>query len=151
MAVTEKHVATLTAQLAGQKEEYKRLYAELTPEEVGYEYSALVAAAVAIAVDRRFAVNGEIAENKEVIDFVAELRSRAVQVAEIVDPTVAEQLILQNLGKGDISSFDTKSVFTTQIVVLVGLVTDEQFDEAGLTSFMQTARQVADQWIASDQ
>ncbi|GGQ30594.1 hypothetical protein BKA00_002873 [Actinomadura coerulea] len=151
MSVTDKQVATLTAQLAGRMDEYKRLYAELDPEEVGHGYSALVGAAAAIAVDRRFVKDDEIADRREVIDYVAELRSRSAEAAKDLEPVVAEQLILHNLGKGDISNFDARILFPTQIIVLAGLVADEQYGEAELTSFIQTARQVADHWIANDQ
>jgi hypothetical protein len=151
MSVSDKHAATLTAQLAGRIDEYKRLYAELDPEEVGHEYSALVGAATAIAIDRRFVKDGKIASDEEVIDFVAELRSRSPETAETLEPVVAEQLVLQNLGKGDISQFDARVLFTTQIIVLAGIVADEQFEESELASFIQTARQVADHWIANDQ
>lgn len=149
MSVTDKQVAALTAQLAGRGDEHKRLFAELDAEEVGFGYSALVGAAVALAVDRRFVENGEIADRKAVIDFVAELRSRTLKAAEALDPTVAEQLILQNLGKGDISTLDNKTVFGAQIIVLAGLIADEQFSEAELTSFMATVRGVAETWVSN--
>ncbi|SPT57125.1 hypothetical protein [Actinomadura madurae] len=148
MTVTDKQVATLTAQLAGRHEEYKRLYAELDPEEVGFGYSALVGAAAAIAIDRRFAKDNEVAGDAEVIDFVGDLRSRDIATAETLDPAIAEQLILHNLGKGDISNFDSKALFSTQIIILAGLIADEKLSETELTAFIEKARRVAETWTA---
>jgi hypothetical protein len=151
MAVTDEHVAALHAQLAGRGEEHKRLYAELDPDEVGYEYSALVAAAVFEAIDRRFVIDGKIASDPEVIDFVAALRSRTADVAEKLDPSIAERLIFHSLGKGEIEDIDQKVFFGAQIIVLAGLIADAELSADELKSFMDTARGIANDWISRDQ
>src|SRR5690606_17276503 len=97
MTVTDKQVAALHAQLAGRGEEHKRLFDELDADEVGHGYSALVAAAVFEAIERRFVKNGKVADDAEVIQFIAELRSKNADVAEKLDPVIAERLIFHSL------------------------------------------------------
>ncbi|MGW2308390.1 hypothetical protein [Actinomadura luteofluorescens] len=150
MAVTDKQAATLHAQLAGRIEDHNRLFEELTPEEVGYEYSALIAAGVFEAIGRRFIRGEETASDQEVTKFVADLRSRTPAAAENLDPVVAERLIRHSLGRGDIDDIDRKIFFGAQIIVLGGLVADEDFGEAELDSFMATVRETADDWISRD-
>lgn len=150
MTVTEKQVATLRAQLAGHGEEHNRLFAELDPEEVGHGYSALVAAAVYEAIDRRFARDGKIADDASVIGFVANLRSRTGEVAEKLDPAIAERLIFHSLGKGEIDDIDRDVFFQTQILVLAGLIADADLSEPELNSFMQVTREIADDWMSRE-
>ncbi|XRQ13857.1 hypothetical protein ACN3XK_24115 [Actinomadura welshii] len=150
MTVTDKQVAALHAQLAGRGEEHKRLFAELDADEVGYGYSALVAAAVYEAIERRFVRDGKIADDSEVIDFVANLRSRTADVAEDLDPVIAERLIFHSLGKGEINDIDQKVFFGTQILVLAGLIADAGLSEAELDSFMNVARGIAEDWTSRD-
>lgn len=150
MTVTDKQVAALHAQLAGRGEEHKRLFDELDADEVGYGYSALVAAAVFEAIDRRFVRDGKIAEDAEVIDFVADLRSRTADVADDLDPVIAERLIFHSLGKGEIDDIDQTVFFGTQILVLAGLIADANLNEGELESFMNVARSIAEDWTSRD-
>lgn len=150
MTVTDKQVAALHAQLAGRGEEHKRLFAELDADEVGHGYSALVAAAVFEAIERRFVKNGKVADDAEVIQFIAELRSKNADVAEKLDPVIAERLIFHSLGKGEIDDIDRTVFFGTQILVLAGLIADANLDEDELESFMSTAREIAEDWTSSD-
>ncbi|WP_141584420.1 hypothetical protein [Actinomadura sp. WMMA1423] len=150
MPVTDKQAATLHAYLAGRTEEHDRLYAELTREEVGYEFSALLAAAVFEAIGRRFIKGEEIASDQDVVKFVADLRSRTSATAAVLDPTVAERLICHSLGRGDVDDIDDKTVFGAQFILLAGLIVDEEFTEDELESFIATARSIADDWIARD-
>ena len=150
MTVTDKQVAALHAQLAGQGEEHKRLFAELDADEVGHGYSALVAAAVFEAIDRRFVKDGKVADDTEVIDFVGRLRSRTADVADNLDPVIAERLILHSLGKGEISDIDQKVFFGAQILVLAGLIADAELSEGELDSFMNVARGIAEDWTSRE-
>lgn len=52
------------------------------------------------------------------------------------------------LGDGSIAGLDDETVIGTQILILSALVSDEQFDDAGLDQFMAEVRKLADQWAS---
>jgi hypothetical protein len=148
MPVTDHQVAVLRAQLKGNSEEHKRLADQLTPEEANKEYTALVAGAFIEAVERRFLKNGKAAEKSEVVDFVADIRQADNEMANIIDPQIAEGLILYLLKKGDLVDADKNKAFGHQIVLLASLVAREQFTDAQLDAFLVEARTLADQMLA---
>lgn len=141
MPVTDDQVATLRAYLEGDFESHKRLHGQLDPVAARTGYTALIAAAFFEAVDRRFAKNGADAD---VVEFVGSVRSRSERLANELDPGIAERLIRHSLGEGSISDVDDDTVVRTQIVLLAGLIADEQLDNAGLDEFMATARMLGD-------
>lgn len=145
MAVTDEQVATLKALFAGDVEEHKRLLAGLDPRSASIGYSALITAGFFEAVDRRFAATGTVAD---VIQFVADVRARADEIAQDLDPTLAERIIRHALGDGSIDDLDDRAVFSAQMVLLGALIGDEQLDEEGLDAFLAEVRAVADEWTA---
>lgn len=138
MPIADDQVAALHAYLAGDLDTYRRLHGQLDPIAARTGYTALIAGAFFEAVDRRFAKNG--AEPDDVVQFVASLRSRSERLANEVDPGIAERIIRHSLGIGSIEDLDDETVVQMQIVVLAGIVADEQFDPAELDKFMTTAR-----------
>jgi hypothetical protein len=143
MAIGDDQVATLRAHLAGEFEEYERRWEQLDKEAARTEYTALVAAAFFEAVDRRFAKDGTVAD---VIDFVGDVRSRSEELSDAIDPRIAERLIRHALGDGSIGDIGDETMGSTQMLLLVALIADEQLDDAGLDEFMTEVRAVADEW-----
>jgi hypothetical protein len=144
-AVTEEHVATLRAQLAGDSEEYERRWQGLDEESTRTGYSALVAAAFVEAVDRRFANKGTDAD---VIEFVGDVRTRSERVERQLDPRSAERMIRAVYTDEEIDDLDGRTKGATQMLLLAALVADEKFDDVGLDQFLAGARALADAWTS---
>lgn len=145
MAITAEEVATLRAYLKSDFAEHDRLHAQLDPVAAQTGYSALISAAFVEAVERRFAPSGSASE---VIEFVAEVRSRSEGLSEDIDQRVAECLILAVYTEEEIDDIDGKKRLATQFLLLTALILDEQLDDAGLDDFLDKARALAEQWIA---
>jgi hypothetical protein len=145
MMVTDEQVATMRAQLAGNVEEYKRLWAQLDRDSLKIGYTALITGAFFEAVERRFAQAGTIAD---VIEFVSDVRSGSDEVAEKIDARTAERLILAVYTDEQIDDLNANIAIRTQMLLLAALVADEQFDDAGLDDFLAKARSQADHLLS---
>lgn len=147
MAITDKQVAVLRAQLTGKIDEHRRLAKQLTTEEANTQYAALVAAAFIEAVERRFMKDGKAADDADVIDFVAQVRGLDDEMPDIIDPQIAESLIFHLLEKGTVVDADPDTKFGHQIVLLASLVGEEQFSGAELEEFLSDARSLANELL----
>ncbi|GGT94396.1 hypothetical protein [Actinomadura citrea] len=145
MPVSSDQVATLRAQLSGQADEHRRLLRQLDPEQAKQGYAALVAAAFVVAVERRFRQGEIIADDSEVIEFVASARERSDDSAEIINPDVAEKMILTLLGRGSIATLDENTKLEHQIILLAALIGQAQLDDPELDAFIAEARTLADE------
>ncbi|MEV0662977.1 hypothetical protein ACIBI3_25235 [Actinomadura luteofluorescens] len=145
MPVLAEQLATLRAQLAGQVDEHRRLLHRLDPEQAKLGYAALVAAAFVVAVERRFRQGKHAANDAQVIDFVASVREKDDDSAEIVNPKVAESMILTLLGRGSVDTIGENTMFEHQIMLLAALIGQAQFDESELDAFMAEAASLANQ------
>jgi hypothetical protein len=145
MPVTDEQVATLRAHLAGDAEEYQRLWGRLDRDAAKTGYMALLAAAFFEAVDRRFAKDGTVAD---VVEFVGDLRARLGENADEVDPTVAERLIRDALGDETTADLDEDTIVATKVILLTALISDEQLDEARMDEFMATSRALGDRLMS---
>ncbi|MGP4027890.1 hypothetical protein [Actinomadura sp. 3N407] len=151
MAITDDQVAALRAQLAGRVDEHKRLLDELDPEAANVGYVALVGAAFFEAARRRFLKDGRAAEDIEIIDFVAGVRERGEDLARSIDAGVAETLIkvaIQRLPPEDRQRIDDKTAYGHQILLLAGLVSDEEFSSEELDEFMHKARYLGEEMLS---
>jgi hypothetical protein len=144
MSVTDQQVATLRAMLSGNRAEHKRLVAQLDRQSDGLGYSGLVTAAFIKAVDRRF---GKASTRTDVIEFVAEARSRSDEIAETVDPRVGERLIRKVVSDESTDDIDARTSATAKLLLLAALIADEELDGAELDKFIADARQLADYLI----
>lgn len=144
MAVTDEQVAALRAQLQGKSDEHLRWLDQLEQRGETDGYVALVTGAFFEAVDRRFIQDGKVAEEPEVIEFIAATRAAHPNVADELDPSVAEPVLLHALGKGSVQGIDGAKVFKTQILLMGALVGDADLDEAELEAFLAKARAEAD-------
>jgi len=139
--ITPRPVAALRAQLSGNSPEHRRLISEFSGRDDRVAYSALVHAAFLDAVARRFTRQ---TQPSEVIEYVADVRSRTDEIAAAVDPKASEQLILEALGSGTTDGIDTKTSSTAMLFLLTALIADEHLDSAALDQFIATARTTAD-------
>lgn len=146
MPVTEQQVAPLRAQLAADIDEHRRLFAQLSDDEINREYRLLATAAFCVATERRFPAGSVLSD---VIEFVGDARSRTESMAA-VDPRIAERLILAIVSDEDIDDIDPKTGFETQLLLLAVMTADARYDAAGLEDFLTEARKLADAWLASD-
>lgn len=144
MPVTDEQVATLRAQLKGNLAEHRRLLSELDPEEAKVGYSALIAAAFIEAAERRFLRDDRPADESEIIEFVAKARETDDEMPDIINPQLAESMILHLLGKGQIIDADENTKLGHQIILLATLVGEEEFTDAELETFLHGARSLAD-------
>jgi hypothetical protein len=144
MPVTDEVVAPLRAQLAGKPEEHQQLFALLDPVSVRTVYRALVMAAFFLATERRFAKG---TGDAEVIEFVSDVRSRSVSLAQAIDPRTAERIIQAVYTNEQIDDIDPRKAWEIQLLLLAGLIGDEQLDDAGLENFLSQARKLADQML----
>ncbi|TMQ95904.1 hypothetical protein ETD83_21945 [Actinomadura soli] len=148
MTVTDDQVAALRAQLAGQGDEHYRLFNQLDPQAANIGYVALVAGAFFEAVRRRFIKDGSPADDAEIIDFVTSVRLRLEESESKLDPNVGETMIKIALGKlppearknigGDVG-------YGTQILLLAGLIADEDLTSNELDEFLARARYFAEE------
>jgi hypothetical protein len=145
MPVTDTQAAALRAQLAGQADEHKQLFAQLDWGTEGTAFTALIDAGFFKAVDQRFSAATTPAD---VIAYVGDVRSRFTEAASAIDPETAERLILKVLGRGSAASLDPVTAFRARQFLLAALIADQHLDDAGLDDFMAQARKLADQWLA---
>lgn len=146
MAVTDRQAATLRAQLAGKRDAHKQMFSKLDWPTEGLAYVALMDAAFFKAVGQRFGGGGSTTD--DVVNYVADVRSRLDAAADAIDPSAAERLILKVLGYGSIKDLDGTVAFRAKNFLLAALIADEQLDDPGLDEFMTQARKLADQWLA---
>jgi hypothetical protein len=142
MPVTDDQVATLRALLANDRDRHEQLYAGLDRAEVGKGYNALVTASFAQAASRRF---GSSYTQADIITFVGSLRARSENVSQALDPDAAERVLNAALGDASTQGISRENKATAQILLLMGLIADEQLDDAGLDAFLADARKLADQ------
>jgi hypothetical protein len=144
MPVTDEQEATLHAQLAGNFDEYVRLLDTLDPAAARTGYSALVSAAFSLAAETRFP---EGTPDAEIIDYVADIRSRSERTAAI-DPVTAERVLRTITADEEIDDIDRRASFQTQRFLLAALIADARLDAQELNDFMLRARRRADRWLA---
>jgi len=144
MPVTDEQVATLHAQLAGRREEHRRLLGELDREAAQTGYNALVTAAFSVAVVKRFPKDTTPAM---VIEFVGDIRSASDNAAR-QDARTLERVLLAATSDQDISDIDPRIRFQARVVLLAGMIHDLQLDPDGLDRFMREARTLADKLLA---
>jgi hypothetical protein len=144
MTITDKHVDVLRAQLTGQHDEHLRLVRGLDPDEANREYAALVAGAFIVAVERRFIRDENFADESEVIDFVAQVRAKNADMPDVIDPQLAESLILHLLEKGAVKEADADTKFRHQLLLLAALAGEEQLTGDALDAIISEARSIAE-------
>jgi hypothetical protein len=148
MPTTDDQVATLHALLAGRREEHRQLLNQLDLPSANTGYSALLAAGLFEAVERRFITDGKVADSAEVISFVASVRERGDEMPDLINPEIAERIIFRMLDQGEpVSNVDADTIVRHQIILLAGLIGDANLSESELREFMQKIRVDADELL----
>lgn len=140
MKVTDQHVAALRALLT-RADEFERLVAPLEQaEDLGFPL--LLAAAFHEAVGKKFSSTWRVSD---VIRYVAAVRARAVDEDYQIDPLAAERLIRWALGdrSARVDELDDAAK-SSQVILLVDLISEAELDDAGLDEFLTRARERAE-------
>jgi hypothetical protein len=145
MPVSDDQVATLRALLSDDMDRYRQLFSGLDRAEARQGYSALVTAAFAEAVERRF---GTGYQGADIVEFVASVRSSSDQVAAELDPDVAERVIRVVLEDASVDDLSRDAITGAQLLLLIGLIADAQLDSEGMDQFLAEARKLADQLMS---
>lgn len=144
--MTAQSIAALRAQLSGSSSEHQRLVREFSGRGDRVAYSALVNAAFLEAVGRRFTKQSK---DSDVIEYVADVRSRIDEIADAVDPRAGEQIIFEALGRGTADGIDSRTSATARMFLLTALIADERLDAHALDQFIAKARTTADYLLNS--
>lgn len=137
-------MTALRTLLTGNFNEHQRVIAEINQSGRWRGYNELITAAFFEAVDRRFGARYAL---PDIVEYVAEVRTRSPNPDRGIDPSVAERLIRMALGEGITHGVDKKTLIHTEGALLVALVSDEQLDDAALDAFLAKARAIADRVI----
>lgn len=128
---TSGPVAALTYLMAGQVGAHDRRVGRFTDVDRQH-YIDLLSALFVLCVDRRFRRDDQGA----VIRFVASVRERFDPDRTMVDPRVAESLLLAALGGHDTLPATAENV-AVQTLLTVALVSDEQPSPAGYDALLR--------------
>lgn len=131
MVTASQPVTALTFLLAGQVGAHDRRVQRFTDAERQH-YLDLLSGLFVLCVDRRFRRDDPAA----VIRFVASVRERFDPERTLIDPTVAENLLLAALGGHDTLPATAENV-TVQTLLTVALVSDEQPSPAGYDTLLR--------------
>lgn len=138
MTVSDDQVAAMRAYLSGNQDEFRRLNGSLDRSKEGLRtYGCFITGAFFEAVSLRFT---ERTTRNEVIDYVADLRSRSDNVAEELDPEKAERMIMMVISDDDVDDLSSSERIGLEMILIAGLVTDAGLDAAGLETFLEKAR-----------
>lgn len=142
MSISDQQVVVLRALLARDFDEHRKLYAKLDRDGIRTGYAPLISAAFCLAAEHRFAGSSRA----DIIEFVADARSRADSARTVIDPAAAERIIHAVTGdEDDITDINPNKRLEIQMTLLGALVADESLDSAGLDEFLAAARKLADQ------
>jgi hypothetical protein len=147
MPITDEQVAVLRAQLTGNRAEHLRLMEQLDSNEANEFYPALIAAAFFEAAEQYFIKDGEVADDAQIIDFVAQMRERSDESADLINTSLAESMIRDLLGKGEMIEVEPGIKLGHQIVIVAAIVGERQFTSAELDAFLQSARSLAEELL----
>lgn len=145
MTVSADQVAAMRAYLSGNQDEFRRLNRSLDKSKAASRsYQALITATFVEAVEQRF--NAQTTRN-EVIDYVADLRSRDDEIAEVLDPDRAERMIMTVIADENVDDLSGNERIDLAMLLVAGFVADANFSEAELEAFMEKSRAFADELL----
>ena len=146
MPVTDDIVAAFRAYLSEDTEQWHRRLTALDLDNApatSRAHFAFLTALFAMAVERRFTVN---TTRDEIIDFVADLRSRDEKIAERLDPDATERMIAMvfddSVETDDIPRMQTIGI---RMGVLTLIIREGGLDSAELEDFLEKSRAFANE------
>lgn len=140
--VPDEIVAAFRAYLSGDKERWTARNAALDRSKPGRRaYKAFLIAMFVTAVGRRF---GRGPRWSHIVEFVADLRSRDDELADMLDPEETERMI-ERAGEGTVHLDDAgKRSVEIWMAVLTAIIRDESLAPAELDVFLERARTYAE-------
>ena len=141
MFITDDHVNALRAMLSGEMDEAEELIEIIGHSDYFWHFNVVIASAFALAVYRRF---GQGYSVPGVIRFIADERARQDDSADDFDPRVAEQLVLSVFTSEPVHGLDDEAKADIQIALLLGMIEDENLDDAELDLFIDDVRKTAE-------
>jgi hypothetical protein len=147
--ITDEYVAALRAFLTGDGT-YERLSEYLQARDgqlSGDHFSALTGMALCTAARRRFPAGYT---NADVIRLVGQVRGRAGDPSDNVDPLVAEAVLRGALGDAAAAENLDQAAMAMAIpaLLLILLEQNDVADDEGVDSFLADIRPLADAWLA---
>lgn len=143
--ISAEQMTALRTLLTGNLDEHRQVIAEMDQGGGWRGYNELITAAFFEAVDRRFGTRYTL---PDIVEYVADVRTRFRDPNRGIDPNIAERLIRKALGEGTTRGIDKKTLLHTEGVLLVALIVDEQFDDDAMDAFLAEARALADRWTS---
>lgn len=141
MTEGDKPLAALKAMLLGDGGSYKQAVSSLSTAE-GEDFLVLLSAAFLEMSDRTF---GAEPTSAAVVEWVGEIRSRSEPSAQVIDPAIAEKVILFALGLDDGDELSGKQVSDAQLLLLPILTHEQQLDGAAIDGLLSAARELTRQ------
>lgn len=138
-------MAALRALVSGDVDASARLARRVVEDGDGDDLGRLAYIAFVAAVRRRFAPRWTL---PQIIRFIAAKRAYLLRHGIDIDPSTAEALTRRALGDTVDGQFDDEASARAQIFLLIELIDDEEFDDAGLDAFLAEVRSLADQTIS---
>lgn len=146
MTVTAEQLASVRAYVTGDTNEFKRITDAFDATE-GRVNGALISAAFYLAASKRFAVADP---KSEIISFVSDLRSTsAEEVADAINPHIAERLLLTTVADEDIDDIDDEVRGKLISLLLVAMVKEANFEGSELDGFLVEAGRLAEKWLGN--
>lgn len=96
------------------------------------------------AAERRF---GENPAPEEIVLFVSELRT-APQLTDVLDPHIAERVLLAAVADEDISDVRGSERMGPYVIMLAAMIRDAKLSSVELDAFVDEVRAEADEYFA---
>lgn len=144
MPVTDDVVEIVRAYLEVDGERAQRLLGSLDASQ-NQAYQAMIAGTFMAAVTRRF---NKQSSREEIIDYVAQVRSRSEEMAESLEPSATERMIASIYSDVDIDDIDPRMVMNIEIFIAVAIVSDKGISGPDLDDFLATARTYAEKMLS---
>lgn len=144
MPVTDDVVEIVRAYLEVDGERAQRLLGSLDASQ-NQAYQAMIAGTFMAGVTRRF---NKQSSREEIIDYVAQVRSRSEEMAESLEPSATERMIASIYSDVDIDDIDPRMVMNIEIFIAVAIVSDKGISGPDLDDFLATARTYAEKMLS---
>lgn len=146
MLVTDDMVAAVRAYLMADKEEARQRNAALDrSRDATTAYKAMIMATFVVAVERKFS---ERSSREEIIEYVANVRSRGPDMPTLLDPTASERMIAWVISDEDTKDIDARMEFNIWTYFATAIVNDEGIYDQALDDFLAEARDVANDMLS---
>ncbi|SFN63325.1 hypothetical protein SAMN04489713_102644 [Actinomadura madurae] len=150
--ICEENILALRSFLLDGPEAWVPLQDELQKDdETAAGYMSLLFGAFCVAVRRRFSPTYTVGD---IVRFVADLRIKAEEDAHLINTLVAEDMIRRAVDaaplKGDVPD-DPSTVLHAQVIILLYLIAEAEFDRAGLEQFIDETTAYTKMWLDARQ